>query len=131
VTMDGDGQNDPNDIPALVAQLRSTRGDSRNGQRRQRKERVAQRRVAASATRVARRLAGVTVDDTGCGLKAFQAARLKDIELLRDDHRFLPALAAGPDGFVAEAWVGDRPRISGRSHYGYERIPQVAVDLFG
>ena len=131
VTIDSDGQNDPRDIPRLLRELDETGADIVAGRRRRRQESLARRAVSSVANRLLRRLTGVPIHDTGCSLKAFRAEALQGMRLLRDDHRFLPAITAFGRARVHEIWVNDRPRNGGRSHYGYGRIPRVAVDLIG
>lgn len=130
VTMDSDGQNDPADIPFLLDRLAAGDVDAVAGRRRERKEGPARRSVSAVANRLLRVVTGVDIHDSGCALKAFRAGLLDGVELLADDHRFLLAVA-GRHLTVEEVWVGDRARRGGRSHYGMERIPKVAVDLVG
>jgi glycosyltransferase involved in cell wall biosynthesis len=129
VTLDGDGQNDPASIPALLARL-GPQVDVVSGRRRERKEaffpRVLPSRVAnwliAKAT-------GVPVHDCGCGLKAYRRSALAGVQLPRGMNRFLPAILGVHPSRVVEVWVADRPRGSGRSHYGLSRTLVVLRDL--
>jgi len=131
VTTDSDGQNDPRDIAALVHRLRTSGADAAIGRRVDRKEGIARRAVSGAANWFIRRAIGVHVHDTGCTLKAFRASAIKDVTLLRDDHRFLPILIAMRGTRVVEVAVRDRQRTAGRSHYGFSRAFGVLADLFG
>lgn len=130
VLLDSDGQNDPQDIPRLVGEL-TPEVDIVAGRRRGRHENARRRIASRAANWLLRRASGVPVHDTGCTLKAFRAETLKGLRLLRGDHRFLPALARTDTERVREIWVADRPRLAGRSHYGFGRAPIVAADLLG
>ena len=130
VLMDSDGQNDPCDVPALL-RLLDDGFDVVSGWRQRRQESRARRVLSRAANALLRRMSGVDLHDTGCSLKAYRAEVLRSLTLLRDDHRFLPALAAGTGARVAEVPVRDRARTAGTSHYGYRRVPRVAIDLVG
>jgi glycosyltransferase involved in cell wall biosynthesis len=129
VTLDGDGQNDPADIPTLLAQL-DPGADVVSGRRHQRKEaywsRVLPSRIA---NWLIARLSGVPVHDCGCGLKAYRREVTAGVQLPRGMNRFLPAILGVPAARVREVWVGDRTRGSGRSHYGLSRTFVVFRDL--
>jgi glycosyltransferase involved in cell wall biosynthesis len=129
VTLDGDGQNDPADIPRLLAEL--TLGiDVVSGRRHERKEAFL-RRVLPSrvANWLIARLGGVPVHDCGCGLKVYRREVLAGVQLPRGMNRFLPAILGVDATRVREVWVGDRTRGSGRSHYGLSRTFVVLRDL--
>jgi glycosyltransferase involved in cell wall biosynthesis len=130
VTLDGDGQNDPADIPRLLAELEQPGIDVVSGRRHERKEaffsRVLPSRVA---NWLVARLSGVPVHDCGCGLKAYRREVLADVQLPRGMNRFLPAILGVDAARVREVWVGDRARGSGRSHYGLSRTFVVLRDL--
>lgn len=130
VCIDADGQNDPADIPTLLTQVRLGH-DVVSGWRVGRRESLQRRLTSGAANFLLRRAAGVTLRDSGCSLKAYRADVLRTLTLLRDDHRFLPALASGLGVSVVEVPVNDRARGHGRSHYGIGRVPRVAADLFG
>jgi glycosyltransferase involved in cell wall biosynthesis len=130
VTLDGDGQNDPHDIPALLAKLEEG-CDAVSGRRRAREEAFLSRvlpswvanRLIAVATRV-------PVYDCGCGLKAYRRELVADAQLPRGMNRFLPAILGVDRRRVAEVDTNDRPRGSGTSHYGLSRVAVVFRDLF-
>jgi hypothetical protein len=129
VTLDGDGQNDPRDIPKLLDALGQGR-DAVSGRRVRRKEaffsRVLPSRVAnwliAQAT-------GVPVYDCGCGLKAYRREVVAGAQLPRGMNRFLPAILGVDGARVAEVPTEDRPRGGGTSHYGFSRTLVVFRDL--
>jgi glycosyltransferase involved in cell wall biosynthesis len=129
VTMDGDGQNDPTHIPALLAHL-GPGVDVVSGRRRARKEAFF-RRVLPSriANWLIAQLTGVPVFDCGCGLKAYRREVLEGIQLPRGMNRFLPAILGIDPGRTAEVPVTDRRRGSGVSHYGLSRTFVVLRDL--
>lgn len=131
VLMDSDGQNDPGDIPALVAHKLATGADIVAGYRRDRQEPVHRRMLSAAGNRLCAEVSGVVIRDSGCSLKAFSADVLRTLRLRTDDHRFLPAWAAYRGARIVELEVNDRPRTAGRSHYGLGRVPRVLIDLFG
>lgn len=132
VTLDGDGQNDPAYIPALVGRLDDPAVGLVAAQRIGRKERVSKRLSSLAANGVRRMVLGDGTRDSGCGLKAFRRQAFLDLPYFESMHRFLPAL------FLAEGWrvewvdVVDRPRAHGSSHYGIrDRLFGGTVDLFG
>lgn len=120
VTMDGDGQNDPADIVALVEAARA--GGSRlglvAGQRRQRRDVLARRLASRLANGLRQALLRDGCRDTACGLKAIRRDVFLELPAFDGMHRFLPALCRIRGYEVAYVTVGDRPRLSGRSKYG-------------
>jgi len=129
VTMDGDGQNDPRDIPAFVQNLQ--RGyRAVTGWRRERQEsywiRVFPSRVA---NWMISQVTGVRVHDNGCGLKGYHASLVRGFSIPHGFHRFLPALFGVKGKEVAEVRVKDRRRQYGTSHYGLGRILEVIREL--
>jgi glycosyltransferase involved in cell wall biosynthesis len=130
ITLDGDLQNDPSDIPALVAKIEEGY-DVVAGWRRMRHDGFLLRRLPS---RVANRLIAYVTDtpihDTGCTLKAFRAHVVKKMSLYAEQHRFLPAMSRGSGARVAEIVVNHRARRFGRSKYGLERAVRVLLDLF-
>lgn len=129
VNMDGDGQNDPHDIPVFVQKLREGYR-AVTGWRRQRQEsywiRVFPSRVA---NWMISQVTGVRVHDNGCGLKGYQASLVKGFSIPHGFHRFLPALFGVKGNEVAEVRVRDRRRQHGTSHYGLGRIREVIREL--
>lgn len=129
VTLDADLQNDPADIPRLVAELRAG-FDVVAGWRKERHDGLFLRRLPS---RVANRLiafvTGVAIHDTGCTLKAFRREVVQNLLIYAEQHRFLPAMAAGSGARVTELVVNHRPRRFGRSKYGIGRATRVLLDL--
>jgi glycosyltransferase involved in cell wall biosynthesis len=129
VTLDGDGQNDPADIPALLARL-GPDVDVVSGRRQQRKEAFFTRVLPSLvANWLIVRATGVAVYDCGCGLKAYRREVLAGACLPRGMNRFLPAILGVDPSRVAEVQVTDRQRGSGQSHYGLSRTFVVLRDL--
>jgi glycosyltransferase involved in cell wall biosynthesis len=130
VSMDGDLQNDPRDIPLLVATLRGGY-DLVAGYRLRRQDRVITRKIPSwVANRLIARLTGVRVRDNGCSLKAYRRTVLQQLDLYSDMHRFLPALAAATaNARITEIPVRHHPRRFGTSKYGLSRIGKILADL--
>lgn len=129
VTLDGDRQNDPRDIPMLVDRL-AEGYDIVCGWRRDRKDRWLTRRVPSMiANWLISRATGVALHDYGCSLKAFRAEVVKPLRLYGEMHRFIPAIASEMGVRVAEVVVRHRPRREGTSKYGLSRTLRVVLDL--
>jgi glycosyltransferase involved in cell wall biosynthesis len=129
VTMDADLQNDPSDIPRLLAKM-DEGYDVVSGWRVDRKDRYWTRRVPSSAAnRLISWLSKVRLHDYGCTLKAYRRDVVEELELYGDAHRFLPALAAVVGDRVAEIEVKHHPRVHGASKYGISRVGKVFLDL--
>jgi glycosyltransferase involved in cell wall biosynthesis len=129
VTSDGDLQNDPKDIPALVAKL-ETGYDIVCGWRRNRKDAWLSRLVpSVIANRLISWATGVRLHDYGCSLKVFRAEVVKPLRLYGEMHRFIPAIASEQGVAIAEIVVGHQPRKHGRSNYGISRTVRVMLDL--
>jgi dolichol-phosphate mannosyltransferase len=115
-TLDGDGQNDPADLPRLLAAL--DRADVVNGVRRERRD-PWQRRLASRVANAFRNWAtGESVSDVGCSLRVMRASFVKRLKLYRGLHRFLPTLLRLEGARLAELPVNHRPRRAGASKYG-------------
>lgn len=129
VPMDADLQNDPQDIPRLLARL-AEGWDVVSGWRRQRRDRALSRRLPSwLANRLISRISGVRLHDFGCTLKAYRRSLVQEVRLYGEMHRFIPIHVAWAGGRVTELEVNHRPRRSGRSKYGLLRTPKVIVDL--
>jgi glycosyltransferase involved in cell wall biosynthesis len=128
ITLDGDLQNDPNDIPRLLHVPRDH--DIVCGWRRSRQDDVLTRRVpSAVANYLIGLVTGIRLHDNGCSLKVFRAEVVKPLRLRPGMHRYLPALASQLGNRVAEVVVTHRPRRFGRSKYGLSRTFRVLADL--
>ncbi|HLY37679.1 MAG TPA: glycosyltransferase family 2 protein [Candidatus Binatia bacterium] len=129
VTLDGDGQNDPADIPRLLARL-APDVDVVSGRRRERKEAFLTRVLPSRiANWLIVRATGVPVYDCGCGLKVYRREVLAGAQLPRGMNRFLPAILGVRPSRVDEVIVNDRQRTAGQSHYGLSRTFVVLRDL--
>ena len=131
VTMDADGQHDPDDIPRLLATLRQG-ADIVCGVRRERKDPLLKRVSSRTANAVRRFFIHGPVHDAGCTFRAFRPSVLRQVPWFRGIHRFFPDLLAAQGYQVAEVVVGHRERQTGRSKYGIRnRIFAAGADLFG
>lgn len=129
VTMDGDLQNDPADIPTLLAAI-AEGNDLVVGYRVRRQDDFLMRKVPSwAANRLIRRWTRVPVRDVGCALKAYRRSLLDRLHLYSEMHRFIPALAVAGGGRVVEVPVRHHPRVAGVSKYGPGRIWRVLADL--
>lgn len=119
VTLDGDGQNDPADIPALLTRLAATDApDMVVGIRARRKDSWLRRKISRLANAVRSRILGDGVTDSGCALKVFHREVRAAMIPIRTLYSFMPALAVGAGFRVAEMPVNHRPRAGGKSSYG-------------
>jgi glycosyltransferase involved in cell wall biosynthesis len=129
VTSDGDGQNDPADVPAMVERIRSG-PDIVAGWRKNRKDPFLNRRLPSMiANAIISFATGVRLHDYGCSLKVFRAEVVKSMRLYGEMHRFLPAIAAEQGVEIVEHVVNHRKRLHGKSKYGISRTVRVVLDL--
>jgi glycosyltransferase involved in cell wall biosynthesis len=129
VTIDADLQNDPEDIPALVAKLKEGYGVV-SGWRQHRQDAAIRRTLISQvANRIISWTSGVYLRDYGCTLKAYRADILKGIRLYGEMHRFIPIYASWMGAPITELPVRHHPRRFGQSKYGLERIGKVILDL--
>jgi glycosyltransferase involved in cell wall biosynthesis len=130
VSMDGDLQNDPRDIPQLVAKLEEGY-DLVAGYRLRRQDKVVTRKLPSwIANRLIRGITGVSIRDNGCSLKAYRRELLDRVHLYSDMHRFIPAVAAATAGArITEVPVRHHARQFGASKYGLSRVGKVLLDL--
>ena len=130
VTLDGDLQNDPADIPLLLEQLERGQLDLVSGWRHQRQDnRISRLLPSMIANRLIARVTGVRLHDYGCSLKAYRREVLADMNLYGELHRFLPALAFIEGARIGEVRVNHHPRRYGKSKYGIDRTFRVLMDL--
>ena len=130
VTSDGDLQNDPRDIPAMVERLETRGLDIVCGWRKDRKDTFINRRLPSIiANRLISWATGVQLHDYGCSLKVFRAEVVKPLRLYGEMHRFLPALASEMGVKIEEQAVNHRARIHGKTKYGISRTVRVMLDL--
>ena len=129
-TSDGDLQNDPRDIPAMVRKLEDEQLDIVCGWRRNRKDAFISRLLPSMvANRLISWATGVRLHDYGCSLKIFRADVVKPLKLYGEMHRFIPAIASEQGVQIAEVVVNHRARRHGSSKYGISRTIRVILDL--
>lgn len=129
IPLDADGQNNPADIPRLLAKLEEGY-DVVSGWRRSREDRLISRRIPSmSANWLISKVSKLPLHDAGCTLKAYRRSLLKEVRLYGDMHRFIPIFLAFLGARVAEIEVDHRPRRAGVSKYGGDRVFKVAVDM--
>jgi glycosyltransferase involved in cell wall biosynthesis len=129
VTMDGDGQNDPRDIPPLLKKLEEGY-DVASGWRKNRKDPFLNKRFpSAVANKLISWLTKVRLHDYGCTLKAYRRDILRDVRLYGEMHRFIPAYASWVGARITELEVRHYPRKHGRSKYGLSRTSSIILDL--
>jgi glycosyltransferase involved in cell wall biosynthesis len=130
VTSDGDGQNDPRDIPAMIKLLEERGSDIVAGWRKDRKDPFVSRRLPSMiANTIISSSTGVKLHDYGCSLKVFRAEVVKPLKLYGEMHRFLPAIASEMGVTIDERVVNHRARRHGTSKYGISRTIRVILDL--
>lgn len=130
VLIDADLQNDPADIPRLLAKIEEGY-DVASGWRVRRKDTWLTRRLPSQiANGLISLVTGVRLHDYGCTLKAYRREVLAGFRLYSEMHRFIPAYAGGVGARIAELPVNHRPRLHGRAKYGLERTFKVLLDLF-
>jgi dolichol-phosphate mannosyltransferase len=131
-TLDGDGQNDPEDIPPLVSMVLTGEADMANGRREKRRDSLMRRTASHIANGFRNITTGKTVRDVGCSTRAFKRACVDNIPPFAGMHRFLPTFAAMQGFRIAELAVRHRPRVHGRSKYTiHNRLWVGLLDVFG
>ncbi len=130
VTMDGDLQDDPLEIPKMLAKL-DAGFDVVSGWKHRRMDSLTKRISSRAFNLTLSALSGVWLHDHNCGLKAYRREVFENLELRDGLHRFIPVLAARNKFRIAEAIVNHRLRQFGRSHYGWKRMIEAMRDLFG
>ena len=129
ITLDGDLQNDPNDIPKLISHINEGY-DLICGWRYERKDKLISRRIPSKiANKLIANVTGLKLHDYGCSLKAFKKEIVDDIKLYGELHRFLPVLANIEGAKIKEIKVNHRSRKYGSSKYGIDRTFRVLMDL--
>ena len=136
VTLDGDGQNNPADVPSLLSAYQDNMDTTKKimicGQRANRKDSFVKRLSSKIANGIRSRLLGDLIMDSGCGLKLFRAQDFMELPSFDHMHRFLPALMMRSGGKVISIKVSHRPRERGKSKYGVlDRLWVSIFDLFG
>ncbi|ABO18337.1 glycosyltransferase family 2 protein [Prochlorococcus marinus] len=129
ITLDGDLQNDPNDIPLLISEINDGY-DLVCGWRFDRKDKLINRKIPSKiANKLIANVTGLKLHDYGCSLKAFKKEIIEDIKLYGELHRFLPVLANIEGARIREIKVNHRRRQYGSSKYGIDRTFRVLMDL--
>ena len=128
ITMDGDLQNDPADIPLFLAKI-DEGYDLVVGWRHNRQDHWSRVLPSKVANWLIGRATGVPIKDNGCSLKAYRAELIKEIPLYSEMHRFIPAMSSLAGARIAEIKVRHHPRRFGHSKYGFSRIYKVFLDL--
>jgi glycosyltransferase involved in cell wall biosynthesis len=129
VTMDGDLQNDPDDIPRLLEKL-DEGYDIAVGWRHKRQDKLITRKIPSRiANWLIGKITGVPIKDNGCSLKAYKASVIQEIPLYSEMHRFIPAMTSLAGTRIAEIRVKHHARMYGESKYGLSRIYKVLMDL--
>ncbi len=130
ITMDGDLQNNPKDIPALIKKMKEDDLDLVNGWRFKRKDPFISRKLPSIlANKLISWITGVKLHDYGCTLKVYRKEIAKDLKLYGEQHRFIPALAYIEGAKIGELKVDHRERKYGKSKYGISRTIRVILDL--
>ncbi|NOY63081.1 MAG: glycosyltransferase family 2 protein [Gammaproteobacteria bacterium] len=129
ITMDGDLQNDPRDIPLFLEKIKEGY-DIVVGWRFNRQDKLITRKIPSRiANWIIGKVTGVPIKDNGCSLKAYRATVIKNIPLYSEMHRFIPAMASLSGARIAEIKVRHHAREFGESKYGLSRIYKVLIDL--
>ena len=129
IPMDGDRQNDPGDIPRLVAKL-DEGFDVVSGWRKDRQDTLITRKIPSMiANRLVARISGVALHDFGCTMKAYRRQVLEGVRLYGEMHRFIPIFATWQGAKVTELEVNHRARTAGKTKYGLGRTFNVVLDL--
>lgn len=128
ITMDGDLQNDPHDIPKLLAEIEKGY-DCVSGWRTQRKDTFSKKIFSRGAYLLRKIILKDTIHDAGCSLKAYQKTALQELSLFGETHRFIPAILAWQGYLVKEVPVNHRPREFGKTKYNYKRMIKGLLDM--
>lgn len=131
VLIDGDGQDDPGDLPTFLAPLLAGDSDMVIGWRQSRAENALRTVPSRVANRMLAAATGVRIHDFGSPLKLMRADVARGLQLRGDMHRFIPALGSLAGARVSEIPVMQRPRLAGRSKYGLGRTGKVFLDMIG
>jgi dolichol-phosphate mannosyltransferase len=116
-TMDGDGQNDPADIPRLVKEIQAGKADMVNGYRARRKDSLIRKISSRTANAFRNRMTGKTVSDVGCSTRVFKRQCVECLPNFKGMHRFLPTLVCMQGFKLSEVPVNHRPRLLGKTKY--------------
>ena len=129
ITMDGDGQNDPHDIPQMLEYLHEHDVDVVSGWRKNRKDTFMKRFVSRGANFLRHMMIHDGIHDSGCSLKVYKRECFKGVNLYGEQHRFIPALLKIKGFTIGEVVVNHRPRTSGYTKYNWKRTIKGFVDM--
>lgn len=129
-TLDGDGQNDPADIPNLIAELEKNDLDVVSGWRKNRKDTFMKKFSSKCAAYVRKRLINDGIHDSGCSLKVYKKECFKGVTLYGEMHRFIPAVLKIKGFEIGELVVNHRPRKTGKTKYNWKRGIKGILDMF-
>lgn len=129
VSLDGDGQNDPHDIPKLLEALTDPAVDVAAGWRVKRKDPRGVRLLTAAGRKLRGWIIGDYIHDSGCTLRAYRRVAIESVDLFGEMHRYILALFIWKGFRVVEVSVGHRPRLAGESKYGYGKAVRGLIDL--
>ena len=129
VTMDGDGQNDPADIPHMIEYLEQNNLDVVSGWRKNRKDTLMKRFTSRGANLLRSLIVHDGIHDSGCSLKVYKRECFKGVNLYGEQHRFIPAILKIKGFLIGEVIVNHRPRTSGYTKYNWKRTIKGFVDM--
>ncbi len=129
VTMDGDGQNDPADIPQMIEYLEEKDVDVVSGWRKNRKDTLMKRFTSRGANLLRHMIVHDGIHDSGCSLKVYKRECFKGVNLYGEQHRFIPALLKIKGFKIGEVVVNHRPRTAGKTKYNWKRTIKGFVDM--
>ncbi len=129
ITMDGDSQNDPNDIPRLIAHLEERDLDIVSGWRKDRKDPFLKRFVSRGANLLRKVIINDGIHDSGCSLKIYKRGCFENISIYGEMHRFIPALLKIRGFSLGEIVVNHRPRVVGMTKYNWKRTLKGLIDI--
>lgn len=129
ITMDGDGQNDPIDIPKLIKYLEDNKLDAVSGWRQNRQDSFSKKFVSRGADWLRKFLINDQIHDSGCTLKVYRTECFDKLSLYGEMHRFIPAILAVKGFKIGELVVNHRPRTAGKTKYNWKRMIKGLIDL--
>ncbi|MBN1330290.1 MAG: glycosyltransferase family 2 protein [Candidatus Heimdallarchaeota archaeon] len=128
ITMDGDRQNDPNDIPKLIEAL-TNNYDVICGWRKNRKDNLLKKIPSRINNRLNRRMNNLKIHDSGCTLRIYRRKAIEDLQLFTEGHRYIPAILSYQGFRIGEIITNHRPRLEGKTKYGMGRLFRGFIDL--
>lgn len=129
ITLDGDGQNPPSDIPKILEPLEGDEYDVVSGWRKDRKDPLLKKIISRGANLLRHFILSDSIHDSGCSLKAYRSECFEDLQLMGEMHRFIPQLLAWKGFRVTEVPVQHLPRITGRTKYNWRRTVKGFIDM--